>query len=236
MRAATAHDDPLVSAVTFAPLPEETARGRADAARADRSPVRQVVQDLRPELLDLARRARRIGPLDTGTLVLLAGCSRGAGCSTLALALAAAAAEETSVLVIDADMKNRGLSRAVDDPVAAGWEEAVRGQCSFEQPLRYTDVGRRVALLPLRQPVADPAELLARPAFRIWLPLLRQHNGLVVIDGGPVAEGGDAWSAWADVALLVCDARRPAGRERAQGWDRLEEGGTHVLGVVETFV
>ena len=78
------------------------------------------------------------------------------------------------------------------------------------------------------------AEVLTEQA-RDMAALRREHR-LVVIDGGSVWEAGARWAPWVDTAVVVCDSREAGGDEWAAAWDRLEEGGTHVLGIIESFV
>lgn len=226
-----------IQGVSFAPLPE-TAEGPAapPVEFAGVEPIDTILRDFRQTLADLARRARRLGPVDAGAMLLVTGCGRGAGTSSLALALAGAAAAETHVLLVDGDLGHPGLSTMLDKPPEFGWEEAIRGVCSFEQPLQYADVLRRVAFLPMCRPANDPGELMKKSALRVWLPQLRQDYGLIVVDGGSIFNTASKWAAWVDASLLVCDARKKQAGDWGSAWDALEEGGCHVLGIVESFV
>jgi Mrp family chromosome partitioning ATPase len=214
--------------------PEPAARPSVDFSGvplADR-----LWHELAQPLTDLALQARRRGPREGGTVLLLTGCRRGAGCSTVALALAQAAATEMPVLLAEGDLDRPGLSALSGTQAPFGWEEVVRGQCSFAEALHGVDRREGLAFFPLKQPVADPGRLWAHPALQVWLAQLRQTYGLVVLDGGPAGQTGCRWAARADVAVLVCDAGRQPGYDWAPVWDRLEEGGAEVLGIVETFV
>jgi Mrp family chromosome partitioning ATPase len=59
---------------------------------------------------------------------------------------------------------------------------------------------------------------------------------MVFLDGGSVESGAVQWAPWVDAVLIVSDPSRAAGRDWTNSWDRFEESGTHVLGIVETFV
>ncbi|MGE3808401.1 MAG: hypothetical protein AB7K24_27375 [Gemmataceae bacterium] len=193
----------------------------------------QLVRAVGGRLRDIARRARRHASGEAGALLLLTGNRGRVGTSTLALALAQAAAAEMSVLLIDADLGGAGLSQKLCGRVTLGWEEALRGRCSFAQPLRYADPQRLVALLPLKQPVDDPNDLLAKPALRVWMSQHRNDFDLVILDGGSLFGTGARWAAWCDASILVCDARHTP--DHAPCWDLLEEEGCQVLGIIETF-
>lgn len=225
-----------VSSVAFAPVTDEQASPAPTVVEfAELEPVNHILGELRQPLLELARRARRLGPVDSGAMLLLAGCGRGVGSSMLSLALAGAAASEMSVMLIDGDLNHPGLSEMLDLPPELGWEEAVRGRCPFDKPVQYADDAGVVSFLPLQQPVSDPGDLMSKPALRVWLPQLRQDYGLIIVDGGSVFNTGSKWAPWVDVSVLLCDARKKHLQDWAPAWDALEKGETHVLGVVETF-
>ena len=226
-----------VASVAFVPLLEERLPScRAGTELSGLPLVSKLLAEMGQPLADLARRVRRAGPFEGAAVVLLAGCRREAGCSILAAALAAAAARERAVLLIDADLSRPGLSASLGATRRAGWEEAVRGRCSFEEPVQHPDEAGILSFLPLRQPVADPEGLLRQPVLPSWLARLRREYGLIVLDGGSVEETAPGWAPLADGALLICDARRTSASEWAAAWDRLEQAGTSVLGIVETFV
>lgn len=221
--------------VKFMPAPGGVAGGEPADLRG-MPHARQIVAELAQPLADLVRRVERLGPVSGGTVALIAGCGRGTGCTSVAAALAAVAAASRPTLLVDGDLTNPGLAPLAGLRSASGWDEAVRGECSIGQVLQYLDASRRLACLLLRRPAPRPDELLATAAARKWLSGLREDYGLVVVDGGSVWESGARWAPWADVSLLVCDSGRTAPDDWARGWDRLEDGGSHVLGLVETFV
>lgn len=232
-RPAEAAETKLAS-VSFTPLPgAEGERPVVDFAGV--APVDSLLGALRQPLLELARRTRRLGPADTGAMLLLAGCGRGVGTSMLALALAGAAAAEMPVMLIDGDLGHPGLSEMLDQPAELGWEDAVRGLCDFDRPVQYADSNGRIAFLPLQRAVSDPGELMCKPALRVWLPQLRQDYGLIIVDGGSVFNTGSKWAPWVDVSMLACDARKKHVQDWAPAWDALEKGESHVLGILETF-
>jgi Mrp family chromosome partitioning ATPase len=193
-----------------------------------------MLRELGQSLTDLAGLTCAASSASEGTVVLLVGCRRGIGCSTVAWALARAAAEHDPVLLMDGDLSGRGLSELAEGPGAFGWTDALEGQGPFDQALRQV-AGQDLVFLPLREPNAESDHILSHAALPLWLARLRREFRLIVLDGGPLAEGGAGWARWVDAALLVCDARQTASGERAQGWDQLEAGGTSVLGIVETF-
>ena len=197
--------------------------------------VDRIVQELGPDLVRVARRARALGPATEGTIILLTGCRRGVGCTTVALALAQAAAADQAVLLIDGDQAQPGLAIALGFAPSWGWDDALGESDSFDEAFHSIDAAPQLTLLPRRRSPADSAKLLADPAFGAAHSRLRQAFGLVVLDGGSVWDGGAAWAPWADVALVVCDSGNKLADDWARAWDRLEAGGTRVLGIIETL-
>jgi protein-tyrosine kinase len=195
----------------------------------------RLLHDLGPRITDLAEYVRNAGPGNGGTTVLLTGCDRGAGCSTVAWALARAAAESVSVLVVDGDLTGADLSAPIQPDLAWDWTDVLEGRCFVDQVLRDVP-GQRLTFLPLRQPATDLDAVLTHTALPLWLARLRQEFGLILFDGGPLTESGSRWAKWVDAALLICDPSRTPVRDRAGAWDALETAGTHVLGIIETFV
>jgi Mrp family chromosome partitioning ATPase len=213
---------------SFSSSPRRT--GFVDYYLADR-----IVRELGQPLNDLAWRVRQFARTDRGACVLMTGNQRGTGCSTAAMALAAAAAADQSVLLIDGDLETRGLSARMRATPEAGWEDALQGFCPLDQVVHSIEPPPGFAFAPLRQTVTDPLLLLAEAALTVWQRQLRNDYDLILIDGGSVWNNGVQWALWVDAALIVCDANHKLGGAWALGWDRLEEGGTAVLGIVETF-
>jgi Mrp family chromosome partitioning ATPase len=197
--------------------------------------VDQVVKELGPGLRDLIRRAERVGPPAGGMIVLLTGCRPEAGCTTIAAALAAVGAANHSTLLVDGNLARPALAALAGLRPRFGWEEVIEGRCSIEQALHSLDPDEQVPCLLLKGPLSN-AEYHLPGSPQQWLSELRESYNLIVVDGGSVWESGAAWAPWVDAALVVCDSGRTLADEWARAWDRLEEAGCHVLGIVETFV
>jgi Mrp family chromosome partitioning ATPase len=204
--------------------------------------VQQIVERLGGSLLELGRRARRIGPVDAGAIVLLAGCQEGAGCSTAALACATAASVEWSTALVDAShspqFRGQGLTHLLVGAARQGWEEAVSRTATNQEIVHYLDSREALAFFPKSENQGlrtgefgySQADLVG------WLGNLRQEFGLVFIDAGTWDKCADQWAPWVDAALIMCDPKRTSAADWTNAWDRFEERGTHVLGIVETFV
>jgi Mrp family chromosome partitioning ATPase len=151
----------------------------------------------------------------------------------VAVALAAVAASEREVLLIDADFHNPRLAAAMQLSTPRGWDEAVEQNGVADGALLRP--APRLAVLPLNPSPRGKVDRSILPAAPEWLAQFRREYGLIVLDGGSVWESGSRWAAAVDVALVVCDSDRTVADEWARAWDRLEETGTHVMGIVETF-
>jgi Mrp family chromosome partitioning ATPase len=183
-------------------------------------PVERMTTELHGALAELAERARRLARPGQGAVVLLTGCAREVGTSSLALALAWVAAQDCSVLLIDVDTETAGLSRLASQKNAAG-------TTPVEAP-------RRLSFLPLKPAVLDMDAALFLRSYREGISRQRGQRELIILDGGSAVEGGSRWVSSADASLLVCDVRRSPLSQWSRAWDELEAGGGQVLGVVET--
>jgi Mrp family chromosome partitioning ATPase len=153
----------------------------------------------------------------------------------MALALAAAAAMEGPVALVDADFRARGLTQLLIDRTSVGWDDVISGTASIQQAVHYVDPGEALAFFPIRA-ASDFVAPNSDQALSGWLGRLRQDYRLVFLDGGSIQGGATQWAPWVDTVLIVCDPKRSADSEWTKAWDRFEEGGAHVLGIVETFV
>jgi Mrp family chromosome partitioning ATPase len=221
--------------VTFVPAAAESAgSARRKARLTHETLIHRIIEDLRQPMKSLARRIRRFGPRDGGTVLLASGCAPGTGCTTTALALGAAAAEESAVVVIDGDTLTRGLSLMLSPGCETGWDDVLRGTARVHHAVHELPSWPGLGIVPLAAPPGTINELVAAPRFARMLAELRREFDLIILDGGPVRDHGERWAPWVDVALLVCHAGRQVMADGAAAWDLLEEKGTHVLGLVET--
>jgi Mrp family chromosome partitioning ATPase len=219
-----------VASVSFARVEDAlTPRVSEPTALTWPTPVERMASELGQRLLELARKARRLGPVDQGAVLLVAGCSQDCGVTSLALALGRAASAEYSVGLLDGNLLNADLSRLASRSIHQDWTDALFGTCSFADAQLVLDADRRLTILPLKRAVR--AATLAGHSPGEVLSALRQERELVIVDGGPIT--ACHWTEGADASLLVCDPRRTPQKHWAAAWDRLEQGGSQVMGVVE---
>jgi Mrp family chromosome partitioning ATPase len=198
--------------------------------------IQSILNRMTAELANLGRRARRVGPVPGGTIVLCAGCHERAGCSTAALASSAAAAIEGPTALVDGDLSGRGLTELLIGRPAIGWDDVVSGVCPAQNAVHYLEGRDRLAFYPIRSEVAAPQLVDSQTGLTSWLGWLRQNHSLIFLDGGSVSTGAVRWAPWVDAVLLVGDPQRASHSDRTKAWDGFEAGGAHVLGIVETFV
>ena len=222
--------------ISFLPLAEGQPRGSEPAVELSRFPMaRRIVNRLGHSLRQLSQRARRFGPVDGGTVVLLTGSRNAVGCTTVSLALAATACRDEAVALIDGDFQSATLTRELGSPAEAGWPDMVQGR-NFENAGRSLDSRGNLEFFPLAAAQTNPGELLTGPGLAGWFARLRQDCALTFVDGGSVSSGAADWAPWVDVSVVVCRSGADLSDDWARAWDRLEEAGTHVLGIIETFV
>ncbi len=196
--------------------------------------VDQITTELSQPLAELARRIQRVGAVSGGTVVLVTGCRRGVGCTTVAVALSAVAAGERSVLLVDADLSQPGVAQTMGLSVSRGWDEVVEQNGTPNDALVHAKRSNGGASTPLHRP-RPRRDTHSSPFALEWLARFRQEYSLIVLDGGSVWESGSQWAPMVDAAIVICDSDRAGTDEWASAWDRLEEAGTHVMGIVETF-
>lgn len=209
--------------------------------------VQRILEKLGAPLCEVSRRARRVGPVDAGTMVLLAGCREGAGCSTTALACAAAASTEFPTALVDVAhpsrkslSENRSLTQLLVGQTTVGWNDVVSGVAAFQEAVHPVDSREGLAFFPKSEDQGLGFRTsdfgFSHAGLAGWLGRLRQDYGLVFLDGGLVESGAVEWAPWVDAVLIVCDPSQTADADWTRAWDRFEESGAHVLGIVETLV
>ncbi len=209
--------------------------------------VQQIVEKLGQPMLELGRRARRAGPVDAGTIVLLAGNQERAGCSTATLACAAVASSECPTALVDVANSNsnspaesRSLTQLLVGLATVGWEHVVSGMPLNQDVVHHVDSREALSFFPKSHAPGSGLRIsefgFSHAGLAGWLGRLRQDYGLVFLDGGSVESGAVEWAPWVDAVLIVCDPGRASSADWTRTWDRFEEGGAHVLGIVETFV
>jgi capsular exopolysaccharide synthesis family protein len=163
------------------------------------------------------------------------------GKTTICLNLAAAFARQgLRTLVIDADLRRPQISElltGVSRAKVCGLSDYLCRQAGLEQvihPLAADGVVNNLCVLPAGQPVGDPAELLALPAFPELLAKLRQKFDRIVIDSAPVTAVSDtlAFAAASGGVCFVIRAGKTPSETVQAALDQLAKAGATIIGAV----
>lgn len=171
-------------------------------------------------------------------VIIVTSSQDGEGKTTTAVNLAAALAHSGKLTVlVSADLRRPGLSELFGDEGLPGLTDVLVGEADLIAALVPTDVGN-LSVLPVGQPVDNPAELLGSEAMRTVVTQLASHAEFVIVDAPPVVGAADTptMAAFIRWVLFVADARRSRRSGMAEAIIELRSVGASVLGVVLTRV
>jgi protein-tyrosine kinase len=108
------------------------------------------------------------------------------------------------VLLVDADMRNPGISRTLGIPLLPGLAEFLEGKLDLSAAVRQVDPAG-FYLVPSGRAVTNPAELLQKPALQEFVESVVDEFDWVIFDSPPLNLFADAQrlSQVCDAALLV---------------------------------
>jgi len=164
--------------------------------------------------------------------VLIASAEHGEGrtCVLLNLACALARAKKR-VLVIDADLYRPSVMRLLGIESEAGLAEAISGARSpGEATIKVLPHG--FSVLPARERVDNPAELLASPALAEILETLEPDYDFILFDSSPLTTSAHSslLARLTDTTLLVIRAGKTSSMQMAKAITPLKEDS--IFGVV----
>jgi Mrp family chromosome partitioning ATPase/capsular polysaccharide biosynthesis protein len=173
-----------------------------------------------------------------GSTVLLTSALPGEGKTATALQLALAGGHEgRRVVLVDADARQKSLSRRISKGDAPGLAELVQDEASIDDvawaigPSHGGNGG--VQVIPVGRRIADPPALFRSAGFRKAMQEIRSRGVTVLLDAPPVLAVADASLAAAQVDGVVLVVGRGTGlpllRELAR---RLSFVPTPVIGYV----
>ena len=216
-------------------VPTLAAPGLGSVRSTLRSPDGEAFQAIRSNLQYL-----HPGPPKRRLLIASVGALEGK--TTVAVHLAAAMAAsspETSVLLVEADLRMPGFSESPGgDP---GLSEVLAGRAEWRELVRSVDLGTNPDGKPYRLDVLhsggispNPAELLESPRMSELLETFEAEYAHVVIDSAPLGLVADTTHLLNHVSAAIVVARlghsaRDTGRATAEQLRRLE---APLLGVV----
>ena len=148
---------------------------------------------------------------DEGTRsMVITSAQQGEGKSLTAmnLALCYANIQNWPVLLVDADLRSRGLSRVLGDPESPGLSEILESNCPYQSAILATNVPN-LYVLPAGLTSTPPPELFSSSAWKEFIGWASESFRLAIIDSPPVLDLADfeLISAACESTLLVVRAR-----------------------------
>jgi len=167
-------------------------------------------------------------------LVTSAQPGEGKTCTSLNLALGLAQ-RGVPVVLVDADMRRPGISRALAlSENGAGLSSVLSGAHSVDETLRQLEAVPNLWVLPAGPKAPNPADLLSSPTMQKVLQELRGRFEHVVLDSAPLLLVTDATvlSGIVDGVVLVVESGVMARRGLLRAQKILESSGGRILGAV----
>jgi succinoglycan biosynthesis transport protein ExoP len=140
-------------------------------------------------------------------VVGLTSCLASEGKSSLAAAMASLIAQGGArVIVVDCDVRNPSLSRALAPESSAGFLDVVAGKVELENAI-WRDPTTDMAFLPAGQRVPNASEILASDKAKLLFDALQIKYDYVIVDLAPLAAGVDvrATASFIDSYVLVIE-------------------------------
>ncbi len=174
--------------------------------------------------------------------LVVTGCERGEGRTTLVLALARLASNrKLRAAIVDVDLRAPQAAEALGLRPELGWDDVVAENLSPAEALVESNEDG-VTLLPLRNPPAQPRVLAGNPTMSRAVEQLREHFDLVLLDVGPLADDEQAIDLASvvggcrlDDALVLRDRRRATPQQVQAVCRRLAVLGIGRWDIVENF-
>lgn len=193
---------------------------------ADLFQAAEAIRTLRTNLLLCGESVRSVG---------ITSYASGAGKTSLALQLAASLAQgQKSVLLIDADLRERALQTRLDiREKVDGLSQYLLGRSPIEQVVKQTDVAGLFVLFA-GSGVADPSGLLGGERFRELISKLKDAVDYIIVDTAALGQVIDcaAMAPALDGVVVVVDASHNSCRQQRCIISQIERAGGQVLGVV----
>ena len=161
---------------------------------------------------------------------------QGEGKSTTAMALARGLVSVgSSVLLIDADMRNPSIHRALDLPNRRGLSDLLTGNAEFADVVQPSGTRGFAAVTAGKTP-PNPAELLAGEGLEKTIKTAVELFDHVIFDSPPVLGLADAplIARAAEGTVFVIEAARTRSSQARHALDRLTAVRAHILGAVLT--
>jgi capsular exopolysaccharide synthesis family protein len=163
----------------------------------------------------------------------------GEGKTTLAISLAAMAARcGRRTVIVDLDLRHPSVARELGLKVQAGLAEYIQDRHPLDEVVQTSREDARLHVIPVRQPVANPSDVLDSPRLKELIALLRRYYDTVVLDVPPALGISDAQAVGllSDAAVLVARWGSTSEDAAVNGVGALQRAGVSVIGCVLTQV
>lgn len=161
----------------------------------------------------------------------------GEGKTTTSVALARTMAiSGARTVVVDCDLRQRGLNRMLTKEPAFGLLDLLNGTATLEQALLKDPSGAMV--LPLAKSVYTPKDVFGTTAMKALLDELRRRFDVVILDTAPVLPIADTrvLAPMADAVVLLIRWRKTPRKAAVAALRLLKSTHAHVVGAALTQV
>ncbi|MEE4451338.1 GumC family protein [Novosphingobium resinovorum] len=210
-------------------------------ARKDRTdPVDAVIDQPRSAFAEAFRnlRASIAFAVENPRIIAVTSALPSEGKTTVALCLARSmAGASDAILLIDCDVRRRGVSRWIGTAREIGLLEVLRGDARLEDAI-VTDPRTGLSILPLSTAREEDHALLTGPAMDALLVATAQGFDAVIIDTAPVLPMADArlLLGKADAAVIAARWRRTPEAAVRSLLRLLPDGAVGLAGMILTRV
>jgi capsular exopolysaccharide synthesis family protein len=185
--------------------PEKPNRGPIKAFQSDKplpAPAVEAYGSLRTRVLKLRASKGIRSVMLTSSLP-----SEGKTLTSLNLAVSCAKLHNLRILLVDGDLRSRGLSRLLKIPDGPGLSDFLGGKSAPDEPVLPTE-HENLFVLGAGSLNGQPAELFASPRWPEYIAWASQSYGIVIVDAPPIHSLSDAEliSAACDGVLVVVRA------------------------------
>jgi succinoglycan biosynthesis transport protein ExoP len=163
--------------------------GRSDLAASTRPYMRRVIEDPLSPFSEGFRSIKVAVELSGSRLIGITSTVPGEGKSTISSNLAQSMAHAGKrVVLVDGDLRNPSLTRALLPDAKLGLIEVLDGEVALEKAI-HTDNTSGLAFLPLvlQSQLLHTDEILSSDSFKRFVETLRKDYDYVVIDFSPIA-------------------------------------------------
>ncbi len=142
--------------------------------------------------------------------------------TTANLALCCAQLPQFPVLIVDGDLRTRGISKLLGHDGAPGLAELLSGTVACEKAVLATDIPN-LHVLPAGDAIKSPPELFSGALWKEFIVWCKQDFKLVLVDCPPVLPLADF-----DLISAACEALLLVVRERVTDREALQKVLAHV--------